>query len=252
MAKKLLSKCQTIQHHDAIPSRCHALRKYGKYLANSYTENVKIVIENYFTKSLTIADGLARNKDTILSKTKMSPEDYDKCLRKNKIKAYQAIAEYSDREYNQLIAYMKSDNFVKKKINVSKNEESIKSNLKNLKSQTRDEQSSFTIMSKNTSIDKNEIQNSETECRQYLQNALENYVQTCSLQNELNSSLIFRIISLWLGNNSIPEINAMMKDKIQTIASYKFLIVLPQISARIDSTKNDDFTESIKTLLGTI
>lgn len=236
--------------HEAIPSRFHALRKLGKYLANTYTENVKTVIDHYFTKSLTLTNALIQKKETILAKIKMTAQDYDKCIQENQIKSYQAIAEYSDREYNRLAADIKSDNFIKKKINIDKNEANIKLFNLNKSERPREEQSSYTIMMKNTIIDKNEIKQSESEYKEYLHRALENYIETCSMQNDFNSALILRIISLWFANKSVNEINVMMKNRIPTIPSYKFLLVLPQISAKIDTVNKDIFTQTIEALMG--
>lgn len=243
----MLSNCIEINKHEAVSSRCTAIRKTGIYLADSYTENVKEVTNNYFYKSLKFAEALQLDKASIWPKTKMTSDEYDNCAVTNKMKSYKAIARYSDREYNQLSNYMRSETFAKKKINIERNELNEKMNAGKTKS--KDEQIANSIMVKHMNMDKSEIKNTECECEEFLKLALKMYVQTCALQTKTYGSLMFRIISLWFSNKTNATVNEMVTASIHSIESYKFLVALPQITARLSNT-DDEFSTIVLQIIG--
>lgn len=243
----MLSNCVAICNTEAVNSRCTAIRKTGKYLADSYTENVKDVINNYFQKSLELSEIIQSNREQYLPKTKMTAIEYDNCAVTNKMKSYKAIARYADREYNQLSNYMRSEAFAKKKTNIERNQLNEKMNVGQITS--KDEQIANAIMVKHMNMDKTEIKNTETECEEFLKIALKNYMETCALQTNTYGSMIFRIISLWFSNKLNVSVNALVKDSIHNIESYKFLLALPQISARLCSS-NDDFSSIVGQIIG--
>lgn len=63
------------------------------------------------------------------------------------------------------------------------------------------------------------------------------YVESCILNDSLNDLIVFRIISLWFANKSNPTIYDVIKHTSK-IASYKFINVMPQITARLTNSDN--------------
>lgn len=207
-------------------------RLLGEYKAESYSDSVETLIEKNFTYSLEVLNKLKENRDACVAKG-FNGEFIDKFVAENQVKAYEAIAKYSDREYNQICVHMKSNEFGTKKQTIAKNEETLAENGTNRSNLSLDKKRALSIMTGNVKIDKKEVQTIETEKLKFLLLAITNYLKICYLSDEFNDRTVFRIISLWFANKGNTRVTDVVREEFRKIASYKFVPALPQISARI-------------------
>lgn len=60
---------------------------------------------------------------------------------------------------------------------------------------------------------------------------------------------VFRMVSLWLENASHDAVNRLVNSCLEDIQTYKFIVLLPQLAARIGDNLEDTFTKAIFKLL---
>lgn len=251
LAKRILARL--LQNSDIESHFTHIIsrRLLGEYKAESYSESVETLIDKNFNYSLEMVDKLRENRSAFLAKN-FNAEFIDKFITDNQVKAYEAIAKYSDREYNQICDHMKSNTFVTKRQTMTRNEETLTENNPRLNSaMSSDTKRAIHIVTSNVKIDRNEIEGLEAGKSKCLLLAITNYLKICCLTDEFNDTTIFRIISLWFANKSNVEATAILKTELQKIASYKFLSALPQISARI-AGGDEIFNRLIADIMGNI
>lgn len=244
LAKDMVYKCFKSNVYEANLTRTIALRKYGKYMADSYSENVKTITDRYFKQSIEFIECFEKEK-SFLSKMKMTAAQFQEFSLANRTKAHAAIAKYSDREYTEIVAYLKSDAFKQKKKCTVTNQE----NVNKMSYDNPEEKSSKAILSRFTTFDTAEIRNVEEELQQYLKMALTNYLQACYMQSGMSTTFVFRIISLWFSNQNNSNANAIIQETLPKIPTFKFLTVLPQIAAWI-SNSSDIFYKMVYSLIG--
>lgn len=226
-------------------------RLLGEYKAESYSDSVDTLITKNFTYSLEMLNKLKENRAAFLGKG-FNGEFVDKFIADNQVKAYEAIAKYSDREYNQICVHMKSNEFGTKKLTIAKNEETLaenKATIQNKATMSTDTRRALTLMTGNVNIDKKEVQSIESEKSKYLLLAITNYLKICYLSDEFNDRTVFRIISLWFANKGNAEVTAVFRSELPKIPSYKFAPALPQISARI-AIGDESFHRLIADIMG--
>lgn len=248
LAKQVLY--EALQNKDVESSLCRAtaLCIYGEYMAKSQTENLKVIIKQFFEGSLIMLEKIKESKNGICERMKISTDSITPFLLENRIKAYETIARYADREHQNLNLYMKSPMFELKKFRIKKNTQTVDEMGKGSHI-SMDIKITQNNLRKFTEIDKNEIQATETEHYQYLTLALFNYIKACTMQMEPNNSIIFRIISLWFANKTDKKINERLQEECPKIGSYKFMTILPQLVVRI-SNANDVFSNTVREILG--
>lgn len=87
-------------------------------------------------------------------------------------------------------------------------------------------------------FDENDIKKTDTEHDQYLQITIENYV-SCMIKesnDELDMSWIFRLFGLWISNQSADWISPLIDKCLKKIPSFKFVPLMPQMTAHIGSS----------------
>lgn len=90
------------------------------------------------------------------------------------------------------------------------------------------------ISQKQSTNDAAELKNIEQEKRNYLVQALKYYLRTLRSSEEHNL-LIFRLVALWLDNMYDDEVNEELLDELDTIPSFKFVPLVPQLAAHISN-----------------
>lgn len=112
---------------------------------------------------------------------------------------------------------------------------------------TKDENKTLTLVIKNISIDESDVKSTNTEYDQYLQLAIEFYIQTLLLEseNELCSSAMFRLFGLWFSNLNCKEILKEIEEHYQKIPSHKFIALMPQITAHLSTDGIKDIIQEI-------
>lgn len=250
MAKKLLNMSLGATEVNSSLSRATALRVYGDFLAESRTDNVKFLIEKYFKNSLKFLDNIEKSQKALCERMKMTTESMAEFILHNRIKAYESIATYSDREYNRVKTYMRSDLYERKKRSVAKGSRTVHE-MGGSSNQTKDLKCTRVVLNKNTEIDKNEIEATQIEHDQFLTLAVFNYVKTSALSGTPKYSVIFRIISLWFSNKGNADVVQHLRETLPQITSYNFMAVLPQMAARLTNSETP-FGKTIFEIMGNI
>lgn len=75
-----------------------------------------------------------------------------------------------------------------------------------------------------------------------------NYLQLITLDDE-SELPIYRVISLWLENKENNEINSIVDKEFETISSYKYIMVLPQLVPHLSSAYEHEFHKSLENLI---
>lgn len=155
----------------------------------------------------------------------------------------------ADREYQQIAAYKKSSEFEKKLANIKRNKAVLADMQHRYNSLTNDEKRSSTLLTKSISIDESDVVSTSAEYNQYLQLAIEYYIQTVLLEteNELCSSAMFRLFGLWFSNLDSQDIVKEIEENYENIPTHKFIALMPQITAHIST---DGIKEVVQQIVG--
>lgn len=229
--------------------RARALRIYGEFLAETKSTNLLTLLEKFFKTSLTMLESIEQKTTGIVERMSISVESLNEFVLENRILAYEAIAKYADREYNQLNGYMKSSLHTQKVERQKQNAKTI-DEMGKLDMTTEMRKSYFTLK-RIDEIDRNEIHTTEKEHARFLDLALHNYVQASKMKSDSSALAVFRIISLWFSNKRKSEVTRHLETNFPNIASHNFVPVLPQIAARINGGDND-FNRTVEQLIGMI
>lgn len=251
LAKKLLLSSMNKKDIETSLTRATALRIFGIILAESSTEPISTVIDKFFRQSLKLLDKIDNLQTNLLQHMKMSAATLTTFISENRIRAYESIAMYADREYNRLVVYMKSDTYLAKQARVDKNTQ-ITTEMKvtmERSSKSIDMKRSYASLIRTTDIDRTELQSTESEYVKYLTLALHNFVKVAALQTEHCHSVVFRLISLWFSNKRNAAVTQHLRDHLPSIPSYKFVGVIPQVAARIGNGM-DDSSRLVEQLMG--
>lgn len=153
----------------------------------------------------------------------------------------------ADREYQQIAAYKKSTEFVNKLANIKQNKAITNEMQQRGNTLTKDEQKSHALMSKTIKIDESDVKSTNTEYEQYLQIAVEYYIQTLLLENEneMCSSAMFRLFGLWFSNLNSKDISKEIEENYKRIATHKFIALMPQITTHLSTDGIKDVIEEI-------
>lgn len=100
------------------------------------------------------------------------------------------------------------------------------------------------ISQKQSTNDAAELKNIEQERRNYLAQALKYYLKTLRSSEEYNL-LIFRLVALWVDNMCNDEVNEKLLIDLDTIPSFKFVPLVPQLAAHISNDRQQSFSARI-------
>ncbi|KAL0274886.1 UNVERIFIED_CONTAM: hypothetical protein PYX00_002916 [Menopon gallinae] len=191
--------------------RAKALRIYGDWMASTNSENSRHIIEEYYNKSIQVAE---------------KPKD--------RVNSYASLARFADSNYEQIRDYLASPLFEIKK-NITNRQQDMASELRQEIgwNHDRDKKIACRLVERQSVIDENEIRNSENEKDLFLCLAVKYYLLSLK-DGEEYDMLVFRLISLWFSNPEHRNVTQLLKDCLSKIPTYKFLYLLPQIVPRVD------------------
>ncbi|XP_028138214.2 serine-protein kinase ATM-like [Diabrotica virgifera virgifera] len=219
VARQILNRlCKSDQISPRL--KATALKLTGQYLSETNAENSSTIISDYFLASI-------QQMGTVRSDV----ED-----RKNVMDTYDKLALFADREYVQIMTYMKSDLF-QKKIATMEQSKKAASSIQNQRDRTYEEAKAAAVHTRNSSIDEQEIESTKMECNQFLKLALKYYL-LCLVHSDDKDIRIFRIMSLFLENRKNLEISDTIKAHLPSLPSYKYIVMLPQLIPHL-STDNE-------------
>lgn len=118
---------------------------------------------------------------------------------------------------------------------------------------SQEEGKSLVVLRKSVQNDKEDIGSTDTDYAHYLKLAFESYVKALRLETneEFNSSIMFRVFGLLFANPTNDEILAILAKEFKSIAFYKYLVVMPQITTHL-SNGSDAFSKLIHGIVGKI
>lgn len=114
--------------------------------------------------------------------------------------------------------------------------------MRSRKQLSQDEKKSLNVLTKSLQIDETDVKSTNKEYDSYLHLAIENYIQCLLFEDNDESSTIFRLFGLWFANISDQVILTEMQEHYNNIPTYKFIALMPQITAHLSN-------ESIKTFI---
>uniref|UniRef100_A0A2H8TWI9 non-specific serine/threonine protein kinase n=2 Tax=Melanaphis sacchari TaxID=742174 RepID=A0A2H8TWI9_9HEMI len=239
MARILLkSVVEELETHDYPFLHSLALQLYGSWMEETKSETSNDIIRKYFQKSI-----------RILKYEAVTKEEFGLDCKKVISDAHKHLSLFTDKLYQQLYKYIKTEDFQKRIIEAEHSTTEGKT-LYELGKSTKNQEkikAGFSLI-KQSEIDKIDISNKNEEKNKYLKLTLQNYLQLMTLDDE-SKLPIYRIISLWLENKENNEINDIVDQEFEKNPSYKFILVLPQLVAHLSFTHKYSFHKSLETII---
>ncbi|XP_013106382.2 serine/threonine-protein kinase ATM [Stomoxys calcitrans] len=251
MTKSILHHIFMHKEYKCCLQRIKAMQLNGKYLMDTNAEMFETVLKKYFMGSLDLLDKYDKSKGTILQRypNLFTLEEFKDCQQESKRNAYEIIAKYSDREYNQLNLYANSDQFKMKRKIMEFNKQAAQAiQTGNPRIQDRDKHICANFMKRTSNMDEQEITLIEQKLTFYLCTAVENYLKFVCLDMVISSPVIYRIIGLWFANKQNDTLRATIQNNVTDVPSYKFICALNQMTARLNS-KNVEFIKILKEIM---
>ncbi|EZA54785.1 Serine-protein kinase ATM [Ooceraea biroi] len=217
IARRLLRTL--IEKRKLKPSlRAKALRVYGDWMAETKSENPQAVIQKYYLESIETSEAI---KDQV--------PDVVRNLHDTQV----ALARFADAQYEQITAYMNSPVYESLKEYAHGNDAMNKVDQVQ-KMKNHDLKRAMLINQRQTTNDAAELKNIGQERRKYLGQAVLYYLKTLQCSEEHNM-LIFRLVALWLDNMLDEEVNELLLKELNTVPSFKFIPLVPQLAAHISN-----------------
>ncbi|XP_011154175.2 serine-protein kinase ATM [Harpegnathos saltator] len=208
--------------------KAKALRVYGDWMAETKSENPQAVIQKYYLESI---------------KTSKAIDEQTPDVIKNLNDTQVALARFADAQYEQISEYMKSSTYESLKEYART---AIKVDTTQM-TKNQDLKRAVMINQKQSTNDAAELESIEQEKRNYLSQALKYYLRTLQRSEEHNL-LIFRLVSLWLDNMFDEEVNEFLNE-LDTVPSFKFVPLVPQLAAHISNDLKSGFSAKIFNIL---
>ncbi|XP_065219100.1 serine-protein kinase ATM [Planococcus citri] len=204
------------------------LRIYGSWLSEINLENADNIYNNYFKPAI----------DKLENVTERTAKE-----RKGRLKTFKCVAEFADSQYQQIRKYIKSDDFKRQQVNVDQ----AKQESEALLGSSDDIRKTRNQLANQSKIDKTFITETEKKQERYLLLAMEYYLRW--LIDSEDDLRMFRVISLFVENKDHGKLNLLMKQLLTQVPSYKFITVLPQLSAHITRYSAQGFGHTVKTVV---
>ncbi|KYQ49759.1 Serine-protein kinase ATM, partial [Trachymyrmex zeteki] len=206
-----------IEKKDPKPSlKAKALRVYGDWMAETKSENPQAVIQKYYLVSIEISEAIDKQTSDVIE---------------NLHDTQAALARFADAQYQQISTYMNSPTYEALKEYACSSADKV-DHAQMMSNQYL--KRAVIISQKQSTNDAAELKNIEQEKRNYLAQALKYYLRTLRSSEKYNL-LIFRLVALWLDNMYDDEVNEKLLDELDTIPSFKFVPLVPQLAAHISN-----------------
>ena len=205
------------------------LQLYGQWMAESQSENPNKILTNYLLKSLSVMQELEEKSFQDLNDV---------------FKMYHIVANFADVHYEKMQTYIKSTEFERKVGHKTKSKENARQLNTNLKKLNADEKRALAIFERQSKIDEAEIESTYNHRNMYCQLAMKYYLYGLQY-SDMNNAMVFRVISMWLNNQTIADVNDLLEKNLLNIPSYKFIDVLPQLVPHLSSDAQDTFERQI-------
>lgn len=120
---------------------------------------------------------------------------------------------------------------------------------KNSRNLTNDEKKSLISVQKFANIDETDVNSTNDDYKYYLNMAVGNYIDSLMFEseNEMNSSTMFRLFSLWSSNSSDIDVLKDIEDNHKRIPTFKFIPLMTQITTHLST---DGMKKVIENIIG--
>ncbi|XP_063244550.1 serine-protein kinase ATM [Bacillus rossius redtenbacheri] len=207
-----------------------ALGIHGNWMLQTKSENPKVVIHQNFVSALDLIENLEMTSDTMAVR----------------LETCASLARFADFQYQHLTRYLSSPEFEAKQKGIT---ESVQMAQELAKAPgNKASKQAAAVLSKQSVIDRQEISSVLQEKEMYLLLAAKHYCLSLEYGDKYNL-LVFRIASLWLQNSENAEVVSTLSKRLPHIPSYKFLLLLPQLAARLSDDINNPFVSSVHSVL---
>ncbi|KAK3095904.1 hypothetical protein FSP39_020638 [Pinctada imbricata] len=219
LMKNLIGRLEKNESLDAARLYPLALSIYGSWLAETHSENHNIILEQYLEKTVSLMESLEFDGDSCLD-------------------AYLSLARFCDGQYQNIVNYMKSSTFEAKQGLMKKAQDEMEK-MRVLSEEELLKDRYYRTLLLQSNIDQSEMDSMERDRVKFLMTALENYLK-CLRYGDKHDLRMFRMTSMWFSNSAMKEVNNLMKSYIEEIKSYKFLPLMYQLCARMDTKVTSD------------
>ena len=229
-AKCLQQDMESMAANDHESSYNHlapnVLVSLGEWMDIEKTESSTSILTNYFTRAVEIMkEDPLTHADSIL-------------------KAHIGLAKLADQHFKKIDVYMESNEFKERKESIVLREKENKVLAEVVANDRSDKalRSSFIAKQRFLDMDQKEILRSEVERNNYLHVAIGSYLTV--LQHGDQTLALYRMLSLWFGNQDNVDINKLILNSIPSIPSYRLMPLFYQIAARMSPPtkgKEDSF-----------
>ncbi|XP_022209922.2 serine/threonine-protein kinase ATM [Drosophila obscura] len=234
IAKAILEYVVPNEEFVYCPLRVPALRMQGEFLMDCNADSLSSVLKNKFAHSIQLIDDFVLHKDKLSAANPQffKWQELEAFARQNRTAAYEAMAKYADREYQQLHEYRHSQDYQTLKDIIEQNR-LVAHTVSNRESQ--DKRIISNQMKRYALLDEMELQRIEQNLTEHLCTAVRNHIAYCKLDSGFSSAAIYRIISLWFTNAQNVQLQTCIKEEILTVPSYKFICATNQLTGRLNS-----------------
>lgn len=204
-------------------SKISALRLMAEYLTDNLTVNPSEILQTYLGPAKHLLSTYLSNSQNKAGLTKAMVDE--------RVKINDTTAKFADTIYTQRNNYIKSSEYAEKKKWHAESKEEF--NQMARAKLTKADQTRAYNLRQSVVLDENQLKTVAMDRDKYLHLAIKLYTTSCALSEGLNDLQICRIVSLWFTNISVQSIGEFLQTNLSTVPSYKFLIILPQIAARL-------------------
>ncbi|CAN7987992.1 unnamed protein product, partial [Ixodes hexagonus] len=190
------------------------LQLYGECLAEARSENSDTIAREYLDKAVRLLEGASAGSSSEALWT-----------------AHLRLARFADGQLQSIDQFLSSREFRARQELVQQSSHILDCTPVKDRS-SREEARALRLLERQSDLDRGEAAGLRASRDRYLLQALDNYVR-CLKGSSSHDLRLFRLASLWVDNASLPDVNALLKDGLSQLESYKFVPLIYQLAARM-------------------
>ena len=234
LVKRILREIESQQQQEEeVELRSDVYFTLGHWLNQQKSEPSSRILEDYLQKTVTILED--------------SPNQSSKQFL---VDSYMAVASFADKLYIQTTDFMASNEF-KERTEAAKKVKAEAVILKKAAERQSELKSAKIIKERFSDLDSDEVDQYSSQCQEYLQTALNNYLSVLSLGDK--PLAVYRLVSLWFSESNCddPEVCQLLHRRLPDVSSSKFIPLLYQLAARVQlpKSKHTEFSSILYSLM---
>ncbi|KAK8756671.1 hypothetical protein V5799_000627 [Amblyomma americanum] len=215
---------------DITGAYAEVLQLYGECLAESGLENSDTIAREYFGKAVELLSN------------HHGPEEGASLWA-----AHLRLARFADAQLQSIEQHLRSPEFRAQQELLQQSSRLLQGSSASAQggstAASREDARALRVLERQTDLDRGEAASLEAARARYLRQAVAHYLQ-CLRGGPEHDLRLFRLASLWVSNASMPEINALLKEGLGKLASYKFVPLIYQLAARMSRPNGSGSTFS--------